>query len=155
MAVRLALARFLRRHRVLAADTMVFIYHLQDHPRYGPTTHVLLEAWEAGSHQGVTSIIPLAEVLIKPLRDGNEIAAEDYRRLLTTFPNLRLVEVTQRIAEVAAGLRAAHGLPMPDALQAATAITAGAGGFITNDSALKRVRDLDVLILDEVIPARG
>ena len=66
MAVMPVLAKFLRRHRVLAADTMVFIYHLQEHPRYVPATQVILDAWEAGSHQGVTSIISLAEVLVKP-----------------------------------------------------------------------------------------
>jgi predicted nucleic acid-binding protein len=110
MAVMPILAQFLRRHRVLAADTMVFIYHLQEHPRYVPATQVILDAWESGSHQGVTSIISLAEVLVKPLRDGNDAAADDYRRLLTTFPNLRLCEVTRSIAEAAARLRAVLGL---------------------------------------------
>jgi len=41
MAVRPLLVQFLRRHRLLAADTMVFIYHLQDHPRYVPATQVI------------------------------------------------------------------------------------------------------------------
>lgn len=154
MAVMPILAQFLRRHRVLAADTMVFIYHLQEHPRYVPATQVILDAWEAGSHQGVTSIISLAEVLVKPLRDGNDVAAEDYRRLLTTFPNLRLCDVNRSIAEAAARLRAVHGQPMPDMIQVATAVIAGATGFVSNDPTFKRVKDLEVLILDDVVPAR-
>lgn len=154
MALRRALGQFLKRNRVVAADTMVFIYHLQEHPRYIPATQVILDAWEAGSHQGVTSILTLAEVLVRPLRDGNEEAVEDYRRLLTTFPNLRLIEVGRGIVELAARLRATHGLPMPDMIQAATALTAGATGFISNDAGFKRVKDLDILLLDEVAPAR-
>jgi predicted nucleic acid-binding protein len=154
MAVRSALSRFLRRHRVFAADTMVFIYHLQEHPRYSAATQVLLAAWEGGTHRGVASVISLAEVLVKPLRDGNAGAAEDYRRLLTTFPNLRLLEVNQSIAEAAAQLRAAYGLPMPDMIQAATAVAAGATGFVTNDPAFRRVEGLEVLILDDVIQLR-
>ncbi len=154
MAVMPILARFLRRHRVLAADTMVFIYHLQEHPRYVSATQVILDAWEAGSHQGVTSIISLAEVLVKPLRDGNDVAAEDYRRLLTTFPNLRLCDVNRSIAEVAARLRAVHGQPMPDMIQVATAVIAGATGFVTNDPALKGIEDVEILILDDIAPAK-
>lgn len=154
MAVRQAMARFLERHRVLGVDTMVFIYHLQEHPRYVSATRVILDAWEKGSHRGVTSVISLAEVLVKPLRDGNAEAAEDYRRLLTTFPNLRLLDVSRGIAEAAARLRAAHGLPMPDMIQAATAVTAGATGFISNDPGFKPIQGLEVLILDDVIPSR-
>lgn len=154
MAVMPALAQFLRRHRVFGVDTMVFIYHLQEHPRYVPATQAILEAWEGRSHQGVTSIISLAEVLVKPLRDGNEGAAEEYRRLLTTFPNLRLYDVNRSIAEAAARFRAVHGQPMPDMIQVATAVIAGATGFVSNDPAFKRVKDLEVLILDEVTSAR-
>jgi len=43
MAVRLFLAQFLRRHRVLAPDTMVFICRLQEHPRYVPATQTILD----------------------------------------------------------------------------------------------------------------
>ena len=154
MAVSAALARFLRRHRIVGADTMIFIYHLQDHPRYVSATQAILEAWEGGSHQGITSVLSLAEVLVKPLRDGNKEAADEYRRLLTTFPNLRLVEVSRGIAELAAKLRAAHGLPMPDMIQLATALTTGATGFISNDSGFRRVKDLEILLLDEAVPAR-
>lgn len=153
MAVRPALSRFLEKHRAFGVDTMVFIYHFQEHPRYVAATRAILSAWERGSHRGVTSVVTLAEVLVKPLRDGNKVAAEDYRRLLTTFPNLRLLDVSCDIAEAAARLRAAYGLPMPDMIQAATAVTAGASGFISNDPVFKRVQGLEVLILDEAVPS--
>jgi predicted nucleic acid-binding protein len=155
MAVTRALRQFLRRHRVIAADTMVFIYHLQDHPRYAATTLAILDAWESGSVEGVTSVISLAEVLVKPLREKRQQAADDYRRLLRAFPNLRLLALTADIAEEAARLRALHGLALPDMIQIASAIAEGAGGFITNDPALQRITEIEVLLLDNVCPERG
>lgn len=74
--------------------------------------------------------------------------------MLTTFPNLRLLDVNRSIAEGAARLRATYGLALPDAVQIATAVAAGATGFVSNDPAFKRVKQIEVLLLDEVAPAR-
>ncbi len=134
---------------------MVFIYHLQDHPRYAMATQAIMDAWESGSAQGLTSVISLAEVLVKPLREKRQQAADDYRRLLRAFPNLRLLALTADIAEEAARLRALHGLALPDMIQIASAVAEGAGGFVTNDPALQRITEIEVLLLDDVCPERG
>jgi len=131
---------------------MVFIYHLQDHPRYSPLTQLLLEAWEMGRNAGVISVITLLEVLLKPRREGNMEAARDYLELLTTYPNLMIVEVDLQVAELASDLRARYGVRTPDALQVAAALRAGATVFITNDRRLKRVAELEVVLLDELRP---
>jgi len=154
VALKTTLASFLKRHAVVAADTMVFIYHLQEHPRYVEATQRILEGLERGSPRGVTSVISLAEVLVKPLRDGNEEAAAEYLRLLTSFPNLQLIALDRRIAEAAARLRAVYGLPLPGMIQAATAVSQGATGFVTNDPGFRRVKELDVLVLDEAVRSR-
>jgi len=151
MGVR-GLKAFLSRHRRVGADTMVFIYHLQDHPRYSPLTQLLLEAWEMGRNAGVISVITLLEVLLKPRREGNMEAARDYLELLTTYPNLMIVEVDLQVAELASDLRARYGVRTPDALQVAAALRAGATVFITNDRRLKRVAELEVVLLDELRP---
>jgi len=44
------------RHRLFGTDTNVFIYHLQQHPRYVLVTRAILGTWESGSHHGVTSV---------------------------------------------------------------------------------------------------
>ena len=67
---------------------------------------------------------------------------------------MRLLDVTRGIAEIGARIRAAHGLSLPDGIQVATALAAGATGFISNDPDFKRVPDIEVLLLDEVTPAR-
>lgn len=154
MAVTPPVRRFLRRHELIAADTMVFIYHFEHHPRYARATQDLLESLEGGTHRGVTSVLSLAEVLVQPFRQNDLTAANLYRRVLTTFPNLRLLDVNRDIAERAARLRATHGLGLPDAVQMATAQTAGATGFVNNDPDFKRVPGIEVLLLDEAAPAR-
>jgi predicted nucleic acid-binding protein len=58
------------------------------------------------------------------------------------------------MTEVAARLRAVHGQPVLDMIQVATAVIAGATGFVSNDPALKRIKDLEILLLDDVVPAR-
>lgn len=145
---------FLRRHRMVGADSMVFIYHLEDHLRYAPITQVVFDQWQMGKPRGVTSVITITEVLVKPIRDGNRQVAEEYRRLLSSYPHLNIVEIDQPMARRAADLRAKHGIRTPDALQIAAALSRGATGFVTNDEAVKRVQEIEVLLLDEVIRSR-
>lgn len=132
---------------------MVFIYHLEDHPAYASLTQPLFEAWEEGKSSGVTSVITILEILVKPKREGKREAARDYLELLITYPNLTIVEVDLGLADLAADLRAKYGIRMPDALQLAAALQAGAGGFITNDGRLKQVTELEVAVLDELLAA--
>lgn len=146
----MGLRKLLARHRRLAADTMVFIYYLEDHPRYAPLLEPLFAAWEEGRAEGVTSVLTLLEILVKPKREGRPEVARDYRDLLTTYPHLTLIPVDAEIAELAADLRARYALRTPDALQVATALHAGATAFLTNDSRLKAVRELEVILLDEL-----
>jgi predicted nucleic acid-binding protein len=130
---------------------MVFIYHLEDHPTYAPLTQLLFEAWEEGRNLGITSVITLFEILVKPKREGLEEVAQDYLELLTTYPNLTIVEVDLEVAKLAAELRAKYRIRTPDALQLATALQAKAGGFITNDERLKRIKELEVVLLDDLL----
>ena len=132
---------------------MVFIYHLQDHPRYSPLTQIIFESWEAGKNTGITSAVTLLEILVKPKRDENLAAASDYERLLTTYPNLRIADIDVEVASLAAGLRAKYSIKTPDALQVAACLHHGASGFITNDAQLKQLsaEGIEVLVLDDLL----
>lgn len=55
------------------------------------------------------------------------------------------------MAKRAAALRAYYNLRTPDALQLAAALEAGCQAFLTNYIPLKRVTELRVLILDELL----
>lgn len=63
-------------------------------------------------------------------------------------PDLIWVELTRDVVELAAAIRARHGLRTPDALQAASCLQLGAGHlFLTGDAAFGRVAGLNVGVL--------
>ncbi len=62
----------------------------------------------------------------------------------------RRILIDSTVAERAADLRARYNLRTPDALQTAAALDTGWQAFLTNDTQLKRVIELRVLILDEL-----
>ena len=138
------------KEKIIGIDTMVFIYHLEDHPDYVDTTEYIFKLIESAKYAAVTSVITLIEILVKPMREGNGAAAMDYRDLLLSFPNLKMVNVDVKISETASYLRAKYGIKTPDAIQIATVICQGSKSFITNDESLKTVEEIKVLLLDEI-----
>jgi predicted nucleic acid-binding protein len=136
-------------HRLLMVDTLVFSYHLADHPRYGPLTAVILEAIESGRVAGLTSAVTVAEILTLPAQAGDPQAMQDYELFLTSFPNLQLAALDVPLAREAALVRAATGLRTPDAVQVAAARLYGADAIITNDHRwAARVTAPPVILLD-------
>jgi len=136
--------------RLIALDTMVFIYHLADHPRYAPLTTVVLEAVEAGQLAALTTTITLAEILTAPAKAGDRRALQDYDLYLTRFPNLRIVPLDVALARETALVRGATGLRTPDAIQVAAARLAGADAILTNDRRwVGKVDRPAVLVLEE------
>ena len=135
---------------LFGVDTMLFVYHFEGNDRFGEAAGTLLAAAEAGRCRLVSSVLTRMEVLVVPKRHGQEALCRRYRDFFDSFPNLAVLPVDDGVAEVAADLRAAHGLRAPDALHLATAIRAGAGVFVSEDRRLRRVREISVLPLGEV-----
>jgi len=142
---------FLKNYSVMGLDTSIFIYHLEDHPRYSPLTEVIFNTLEKGINRGVTSYLTLIEVLVKPKTEGLLQAARDYEYYLTTFPNLTFCEMGLDVARKASDVRAAERMKAPDAIQLATAIVHGATAFLTNDRIFERVKGVEILILDKFL----
>lgn len=132
-------------------DTQPFIYHFQERTGYIDLTRKLFGAIEKGTLNASTSTITLMELLIKPFRDGDSEAVEKYVFVLRTFPNLKLTPLDDRVARRAAEIRAKYNLRTPDAIQIASALEDGAEAFFTNDRRLRKVRDIDVHVLDDYV----
>jgi predicted nucleic acid-binding protein len=141
--------RALRAHARILIDTSVWIYHLEQHPRFARAAGLVIAALEAGAFQGVASELTLLELTAGPLRQGRQDVADDYELLLSNFPNLALAPVTRDVLLDAAGLRAEHGLRTPEAIHIATAFRAGATAAVTNDAAWAAVPGLKTILLDE------
>ncbi|GAB4540272.1 MAG: PIN domain-containing protein [Thermodesulfovibrionia bacterium] len=137
--------------KIIGIDTMVFIYHIEEHPVYSQITESIFDAVEKGRCTAVTSVITLLEILVKPKIENNPGAVKDYRDTLLTFPNLKIFDVDLKVSEKASDLRAKYSIRAPDAIQIATAILAGAGTFLTNDESLKRVKDIKVNLLEDML----
>lgn len=99
----------------------------------------------------MTSTVALLELLVQPYRDQNEELAQKIFALTSTYPKLEWVPVTMDLADRAADLRARYRLKTPDAIQLATAIGYKATRFYGNDRNLRRVKEIDCCIVDEVI----
>lgn len=141
----------LKKHRLIALDTSLLIYHLEENPVYSSLTSHILGAIQEGRCHGVLSDITLLELLVLPLRLNQQDCADEYELLLTHFPNLALVPVSRNIILKAASIRALYGLKTPDALIIATALSCGATLLITNDHQWQRITELDVVCLDQLI----
>lgn len=138
--------------KVIGLDTPIFIYFLEDHPRYGPLAQTTINGIEKGKWQGVTSTITLMEITVRPWQMGREAAAREYEAILVHFPNLSVVDVDRNVARAAAQLRAKYKIAPPDALQVAASLSFGAKAFLTNDRRLSKLQDLmDILVLDDFI----
>lgn len=136
---------------MIALDTSVFIYFIERHPLYFPLCEMVFDSIEKGHIKAYTATLSLLEVLVQPYRLQNDSLVFKFYSLLTTYPNLTWVDMNITVADLAARLRAEHRLKTPDSIQAASAIISGATGFIGNDSAFKRVREMECLILDDLI----
>ena len=145
------LLEFLKSHPVVGLDTSIFIYHLEDHPRYAPVTEIIFHSLEEGRNQGITSFLTLMEILVKPKVEELLEVARDYEYYLTTFPNLTLFPFELEITRKASDLRAVSRFKTPDAIQLSTALHHGATGFLTNDRMFEKVSVLEIAILDKVM----
>jgi predicted nucleic acid-binding protein len=131
----------------VALDTAIFIYFIEEHPRFIPEISPLFKEADAGRRTLITSALTLLEVLVVPYRAGNRLLAERYEALLTRSRGIRLVELSHDQLRAAAQLRAATSVKTPDALQLVAAISGGCRIFLTNDRRLPPVPGLRILEL--------
>ncbi len=136
--------------KVIGVDTAPLIYLIEENADYVDAVRPFFEALDRGDLRVVTSTITLLEVLIHPLRQSNRELAQQYEDILLNTDGLNTISLSPEIAEIAAQLRARHNLRTPDAVQIATAISAGATYFLTNDSALPDLPGLKMLVLDNL-----
>ena len=127
---------------LLLVDAAPIIYCLESHKALAPLFRPLFEAHERGELRLAISSSTIAEVLVGPLRAGNEGLVRRYRGLLESW---QVVDLDANIAESAARLRATLGLKLADAVQAASALAVNAAALVTHDRDFSRLTALRVL----------
>lgn len=140
---------FLKRHNSIFIDTSAFIYFVEHHSRYFSLCETLFRGIESGTIKASTSTLTLLELLVQPYRLQRDDLVLKFYALLTTYPHLVWVPVTLNVADNAARIRAEHRLKTPDAIQAASAVTAGATGFVCNDKVFEKVANFESLVIED------
>jgi predicted nucleic acid-binding protein len=132
-------------------DTPVFIYHIEQASRWAAAAGAAMRAMADGEFTGMTSVLTLLEVAVKPLRLGRPEVADVYEALLGDIANLAILNLDARAVRIGAELRATYGLRTPDALQIGACLAHGAEAFVTNDQRLRGVKEIDIIVLDDLV----
>ncbi|MFH1476243.1 MAG: PIN domain-containing protein [Verrucomicrobiota bacterium] len=135
----------------IVLDTMIFIYLFEDDQKYGHCCEWLLQQAADGAFTGVITPVTAAELLVKPLLLKRHALADHYRDALRSLPNIRLVGFSPEAGFMAGALKAKYNLPLPDMIQVATAMERNSTALISNDKALQRVKEVNVILLDSLI----
>lgn len=94
------------------------------------------------------------ELLVLPEKEARKDLFNKYKLLLKRFPNLKISNINQEIAELAAKLRGKYlregkKLLSIDALCIATAIINNATAFVSNDLRLSFIKELEIIDLEK------
>ena len=131
-------------------DANAIIYSVE---RIEPYRELLAPVWQEARADLFTlasSELVVLETLIKPLRESNARLEMLFRSIFDAA-EMELIPATLALWEDAARIRASTGLKTSDALHAATALSVDCALFITNDADFRRVEDLPITILDDLL----
>ncbi|MDX2076863.1 MAG: PIN domain-containing protein [bacterium] len=135
----------------LALDTAPIIYFVEKHPDYLQKMRYVFQLIDIGQIVGFSATITLTEVLNFPIQQNATQLIKDYDDILQNSKGFQLIPIDNSIARVAANLRAKYRLKTPDALQIATALETNSDAFLTNDFQLRRVQELPIIILADLL----
>lgn len=137
--------------RIVGLDTAPLIYFVEEHPAYLSFLDPFFVSIDRGEIEVVTSTLTISEVLVHPIRHANLALSRQYSEILLKSAHLRTIAVSPEIAADAAELRATSRLRTPDAIQPATARSAGADAFLTNDAGLAATPGMQLILLDDLL----
>lgn len=128
-------------------DSSLFIYLIEQNPQYFEQVKRIFSDIQADKLEGLFANIGLIEVLTGPKQAEEYELVHEYRTLINDFPNLTITELNEPVIDIASDLRAQYNIAVPDAIHIASAIVYGADVFITNDKALKKVKEIAIQLL--------
>ncbi len=138
------------KHRRVGIDSNVFIYLFEGAGPAADAAALLIDAIEAGKVQGILATVGLTEILTRPASVGDGVLFERYADELRGLANLRLVALDDEIAVDAAWGRSGDR-DLGDAVHVATARTAQATAFVTNDRRVRSRAGIEIVILGDLV----
>jgi predicted nucleic acid-binding protein len=116
-------------------DTMLFVYWLEEHPRYAKRIRHLLDKMNERQDQLYTSSFAVGETLVGFYKTGAAETASKVRQLFRP-PLVEVIPYTLEMADIYASIRAKQRISAADAIHLACAAQARTDLFLTNDAAL-------------------
>lgn len=133
-------------------DTCIFIYFIEEDPKFLNIVLPIFKAIDQGLFVAVTSGITLIETLVVPFRKADDKLANQYERILTESPGMKMYDLDRELLRQGAYLRANFGIKTPDALQIAAAKQGGCSVFITNDRRLpEKIERINIFQLSDYL----
>ncbi|MDZ4842954.1 MAG: PIN domain-containing protein [Hyphomicrobium aestuarii] len=131
-------------------DANVFIYAVENHPRFSLAARHVLSLMGRDGRVGVTSELTLAEILVKPLRDGKSDQVQIYGEMVVNTGALEVLGVSRSLLRVAAEIRACSVIKLADAIHIATARLGHCTMVVTEDARLRSAALLAAMSLHEI-----
>lgn len=118
-------------------DTMLFIYLMEDHPRYAARVRELLDRSYRRGDSLCTSYLALGEIAA----GGAKSPAQKGSMIRTTIEEMgfSFLPFDARAVEPFSRLRGVHKLPVADSIHLACAAAAGIDLFLTGDRQLMKL----------------
>jgi predicted nucleic acid-binding protein len=116
-------------------DTMLFIYWLEDHPRYGARVQRIFERMQDRQDQLCTSSFAVGETLVGFHKRGATEAAARVRNFFRQS-SIEVIPYNLDTSDLYADIRARIGVSSADAIHLACAASAGIDLLLTNDQSL-------------------
>ena len=132
-------------------DSSCFIYLLENNPNYSDITQQIFSNISQSKLQAKTSLITVTEVLTKPYKENDQNYIKEYQQIFSEMQNLEILSPSFQTSINAAKIRARYNLNLPDSYQLQMAIDSSCKTFLTNDVHLKKVREIKIVVLKDLI----
>jgi len=116
-------------------DSMLFIYWLEDHPKYAKQVDAIHSRMKQRHDRLITGVFTFGEVLAGIYKSGKRELVNDFRSLLQNIV-AEVVPFTLETADHYSRIRGDLNVTPADAIHLASAAQASADLFLTNDKNL-------------------
>lgn len=133
-------------------DTNLFIYFLENNPKYFEVATEILTAVEAGNFIAYTGDAAVTEVLVKPYQEDNLLLVAKFKAFFALDDFIAVKPHTTDAFNLCAEIRGKYGVKFVDALHYATALQAGCKFLITNDKRFRTVTGgLEIIAIEDLL----
>ncbi len=123
-------------------DSNIFIYSLTDETEYGDKCRALLKSVREGNIKAVTSALTFNESVHIITRFKSYKNAVEFGEILTSTPNLKIIDLDLNILHQATQLMKKYTLRPGDAIHIATAIHSKAEVVYSRDKDFGKVKEI-------------